>query len=70
MNLNSVGNKDVSISSYIVVSPDLCHGILGHVNYSSLKNMMDLDLTSNVDFNPIHVKFLFNLNSLENLSKY
>lgn len=49
MNVNFVDNKNASFS-YIIVSPDLCHARLGHVNSSSLKNMMDLGLISKIDF--------------------
>ena len=50
MNVNSVGNKIASCSAYIIVSPDLWHVRLGHVNYSYLKNMTDLGLISKTDF--------------------
>lgn len=43
MNVNSVGNK-ASISVYIIVPSDAWHARLGHVIFSSIKNMMDLRL--------------------------
>ena len=37
MSVSSVGNKITSSSAYIILSPELWHARLGHVNYSSLK---------------------------------
>lgn len=63
MNVNSFVNKNSCTSPYIVISLDLLHDRLGHVNYPSLKSMMDLGLISRIDFKPnsceIYVRFKF-----------
>ena len=39
-----MNNKAFSSSAYIVVLCDVCHGRLGHVNFSYIKKMVELSL--------------------------
>ena len=42
--LEILNNKASSFSAYIVVSCDVWHGILGHVNFSYIKKIFELSL--------------------------
>lgn len=51
MNINSMGNK-ASTFAYIIASSNVWYARLGPVNFSSIKNMMDMGLISRSEVVP------------------